>query len=103
MSVIYTDNINFGENMKKTLILIGILFMGMPTMADIINPNLSEKQIQELRAEKQRMYIERQRNHTIGRVCGSVNSDKELNNCKKKLYDDYIETINFLENKYNKI
>lgn len=87
--------------MKKILISVGILCMGIPVMADIINPNLSPEQLKELKAERQRMYVERQRFSTINRVCGKVTTNDQTLSCKKKLYEDYLETVNFLEDKYN--
>lgn len=100
MSVIYTDNRNFGENMRNFLVLTCLFTLGMPVSADIINPNLTPEQMQKVREQRQKMYVERQRFSTINRVCGHLNSSEETADCKKKLYDDYLETVNFLEDKY---
>lgn len=86
--------------MKKILVLICIVMFNNSVSADIINPDLSPEQLQKIREQRQKMYFERQRYSTINRVCGQIKTNKEISNCKKKLYDDYIETINFLEDKY---
>ncbi len=86
--------------MKKIFVIISLLAIAMPTSADIVNPNLTPEQLKKLHEERQAMYIIRQRNTTINRVCGNVKSTSEIENCKKKLYEDYLKTINFLESRY---
>ena len=86
--------------MKKFFVIIGLLAIAMPTSADIVNPNLTPEQLKEIQKRKYEMFVERQRNTTINRVCGIVKSTSEMEKCKKKLYKDYLETINFLESKY---
>lgn len=86
--------------MKKLSVLICLFALGIPVSADIINPDLSPEQLQKMREQRLRMYAERQRFSTINRVCGSVNTKEDMTNCKKKLNEDYLETVKLLENKY---
>ncbi len=98
MSVIYTKSIILGKEMKRFLVLISIMIVGLPTFADIVNPNFSREEYTKLREERQKLYEQRQRFSTINRVCGQVNVKKEMVDCKKKLYEDYLKTIDLLEN-----
>lgn len=86
--------------MKKISVLICLFALGIPVSADIINPDLSPEQLQKMREQRLRMYVERQRFSTINRVCGTAISKDEIANCKKKLNEDYLETVKLLENKY---
>lgn len=86
--------------MKKFFVIITLLTIATPISADIINPNLTPEQVKKLQSERQKIYTERQRFSTINRVCGTVKPNMETESCKKKLYEDYLETINFLESRY---
>lgn len=86
--------------MKKFFVIISLLLTTMPTSADIVNPNLTSEQMQEIQRQRHEMQIKRQRNAAIYRTCGTIKSTLEVEKCKKKLYKDYLETINFLESKY---
>lgn len=86
--------------MKKFFVMITLLSIATPISADIINPNLTPEQVKKLQAERQKIYIERQRFSTINRVCGTAKPNMETESCKKKLYEDYLKTIDFLESRY---
>lgn len=83
--------------MKKFVVTLCLIAMGLPVFADIINPNLSPKQIEERRQKRQEMYENRTRITTIRRVCGDNIDD--FSKCKKLLKTDYDKTIKYL-NKY---
>ena len=86
--------------MKKFFVIITLLSIATPISAEIINPNLTPEQVKKLQSERQKIYIERQRFSTINRVCGTAKQNMEIESCKKKLYEDYLETIDFLESRY---
>jgi hypothetical protein len=69
----------------------------MPMSADLINPTLTTEQLTALRARRHTQYINNIRHSTIKRVC-KANMTK--NECKKKIKEDYLETLKYFEKTY---
>lgn len=82
--------------MKKFIIFICLFGLSAPAFADLINPDLTSKQIEELRMKKAKLYQERTRKTQIRNICGDLkNLDKK--ECKAKLKKEYDETIKVMQ------
>lgn len=88
--------------MKKIFVIITLLTFSTPVFADIINPHLTPEQVLMVTAQKRKMFLERQRNSAIQSICGTVKTEEDTNRCKKQLYNEYLETVKYLESSYGK-
>ena len=77
--------------MKKYLVILSILAVGIPVCADLINPEIPKDKYFKVKIDKK---IYNQRKAFVKRVCGP--NFKEDKDCKYKLQSEMRELENFI-------
>ena len=88
--------------MKSLIVFMILMSMGTPVLADIVSPELTPRQREEIRQKRLERFQIRKRQNFIMSTCGftsleEITTKKEMNNCKAKLKKEYEETIKLVE------
>ena len=87
--------------MKNLIVFMVLMSMGAPVLADVVYPEFTPKQREEMRQKRYELYKERQRQKYINSICGTNLSEiitkQDIKSCKSALKKEYEKTVKMVE------